>query len=351
MRFGFFLPLSGALASIPNVVQGAEAAESLGYDSVWVQDRSLTQTRENYLNHLVCGSVEDIDRLGDPNFLEPLTMLAALAVKTRSIRLGTSVLQLPVYDPLVLAKQAASIDALSGGRLNMGVGIGTGITYARRGFENIHIPFSKRGAIFDEYASAIRILLSSKSPSSFDGKYVQFSNLELFPKPVSLKLLVGSGVAPKGLRRIVEYGDGVIIPYRTPPESLVTTSTIREALQRSGRNENGFVMAQTVYACIGKTTEDARALLAPTIALRARGFAGKSMSTDVHAGASKRGVSDKDFFEMSLVGTRRDIIDQIERYHEAGVDELVMVLVFRGKNVDALLDTSKTFANEVMHSF
>ena len=85
MKFGFFLPLSGALASIENVTEAAVEAEKIGYDSVWVQDRSLTQTKENYLNHLVCGSVEDIDPRKDPDFFEPITTLSLVAGLTNKI--------------------------------------------------------------------------------------------------------------------------------------------------------------------------------------------------------------------------------------------------------------------------
>ncbi|MGI0090917.1 MAG: LLM class flavin-dependent oxidoreductase [Nitrososphaerales archaeon] len=343
--------MSGAVAWIGNVVQAAKEAEALGYDSIWMQDRSLTQTRDNYRNHLVCGSVEDIDPNGDPNFFEPLTSMAALSVLTSSIRIGTAVLQLPLYNPILLAKQAANIDALSAGRLNLGVGIGTGISFARQGFDNLHFPFHERGKIFDEYLTAILQLWRSDSPSSFKGKYIQFSNLELFPKPSSLKLFLGSGVAEKGLRRVVEFGNGVILPYRNPAESKASVLRIRNAMQKRGKEPGQIEIAQTIYTSVGRESAEARALLYPTIAARAKGFVGKGMSTDDQTAPSKHVLSADDFFDMSLVGTPQEIVKQVETFQEAGIDHLIMVLIFRGTKVSSLIDTLKTFAREIIPSF
>lgn len=351
MRFGFFLPLSGSLAGLQNVTSAGIAAEELGYDSVWVQDRSMTQTRENYLNHLVCGSVEDIDKNGNPDFFEPLTTLSALAALTNKIRIGTSVLQLPLYNPILLAKQAANIDALSHGRMDLGVGIGTGIGYARKGFENIHFPFGKRGAIFDEYVTVLRQLWYSKGPSSFKGKYVEFTNLELFPKPKGLRLLLGSGAAEKGLRRILDFADGVIFPYRNPDESRRNVTKIQEGLFACGRGKKEVEIGQTIYCSLGKSSEEARALLYPTISARSKGFSGKAMSTDDKSSGVARSLSAEDFFEMSLAGKPAEVVRQVERFEKAGVNHLVMIFVFRGKDINSLLETMTLFAREVIPSF
>ena len=351
MKFGFFLPLSGSLAKIQNVTSAARAAEELGYDHLWVQDRSLTQTRENYLNHLVCGSVEDIDKNENPDFFEPLTTLAALTSTTSKIRLGTSVLQLPLYNPILLSKQVANIDVLSQGRMDFGVGIGTGISYARRGYDNLHFPFGRRGAIFDEYASAIKQLWHSKSPTSFKGKYVEFTDLELFPKPKGLRFLLGSGVGEKGLRRVLDFADGVVLPYRNPSESAQSVAKIREGLRARGRSKDEIDFGQTVYCSIGKTTDEAKSLLYPTINARSRGFSGKAMSTDQKSSGTTNSLVAEDFFEMSLVGRPNEIVRQIERFEKAGVNHLVMILVFRGREYSSLLEAITVFAKEVIPSF
>ena len=116
--------MSGALASVDNVVRASVEAESLGYDSVWGYDFSLAQTRDNYLHNILYGSWDDVSPKDNPNIVEPFTTMSAIASVTSSIEIGTSVLELPLYNPILVARQAANIDILSRGRLRLGVGIG-----------------------------------------------------------------------------------------------------------------------------------------------------------------------------------------------------------------------------------
>ncbi|MGH2640022.1 MAG: LLM class flavin-dependent oxidoreductase [Rhabdochlamydiaceae bacterium] len=351
MKFGIFLPMSGALARIDNVIRASQAAESLGYDSVWVYDMSLTQTRDNYRNNLVCGSWEDIDPDGDPNFVEPFTTMSAIAAVTSTIEIGSAVIQLPLYNPIVVARQAANIDVLSRGRLRLGVGIGSRINFFREGYDRLHFPFRKRGYIFDEYLRAIRQLWESKSPSSFAGKYIQFSDLELYPKPISPKIFIGSGVADKGLRRVMEFGDGVIFPYRSPQEIKANVQKIKEAALKRGSDPSKIEIAQTVFTSMGRTSEEARAQLTATIEVHAKGFGSKAMSTDELSRHEGRTVTTDHLMQMSLVGTAKEIVKGIETFREAGLQHPILAMIFRGKDSTALIDNLKPFAKDIMPSF
>ncbi len=340
MKFGITLPDHGALAGIENVLAAGREAESLGYDSVWVGDFSHTHTRENHLYNTACGSSEDIEPDSDPDFIEPFTTMAALAAVTRSITIGSCAIQLPIYNPITFAKQAAALDLLSHGRMMLGIGIGSAIGFFRKGYDRINFPFRKRGYIFNEYIRAIEQLWWSSTPSSFQGKYLQFSGLELYPKPKSLKILIGSGVAPKGLERVIKFSNGVILSFRKPSETKVNVETIREEAKKHNRDPDGFEIAQTIFACIGKTNEGARKVLTPTIAAHAQGFGSRAMSTDEQAHRKKRNVSVDDLLQMSFVGTADDIIKQIEIYKDAGLKHAIMFLTFRGKDISALQVTS-----------
>lgn len=351
MKFGLFLPMSGALARIDEVIKATLAAESLGYDSVWVYDMSLTQTRDNYRNNLVCGSWEDIDPQGDPEFVEPLTTMSALAAVTSKIEIGSAVIQLPLYNPLVVARQAANIDILSHGRLRLGVGIGSRINFFRAGYDHIHFPFRKRGYIFNEYLGTIRQLWGSKSPSSFDGKYVQFSDLEFYPKPVGAKILIGSGVAERGLKRVLQYGDGVIFPYRSPEEIRTNVQKIRNEAPKYGRDASKIEIAQTVFTSIGKTLEQAKAQLAPTIEVHAKGFGSKAMSTDELSRHEGHVVTTDHLMEMSLVGTSENIVKGVESFREAGLQHPILAMIFRGRDANAFIENMKVFARDVISSF
>ena len=343
--------MSGAIASIQNVISASKAAESLGYDSVWTYDMSLTHTRENYRNNLVCGSWEDIDPKGNPNFVEPFTAMAAIAAVTESILVGSAVIQLPLYNPLVVARQAANIDVMSGGRLRLGVGIGSRINFFRHGYDRLHFPFKKRGYIFNEYLRAIRQLWDANEPTSFSGKYIQFSDLELYPKPISKKILIGSGVAEKGLQRVLDFGDGVIFPYRSPSEIRENVEKIRNAAQAQGKDYRKIEIAQTVFACLGSTREEAEARLSPTIEEHAKGFGGKAMSTDELSRHHGHTVGVDKLMQMSLVGTRNDVVKKMEEFREAGLEHPVLAMIFRGKDANAFIENMKTFAKEVIPSF
>lgn len=351
MKFGIFLPNSGAIASIQNIISASKAAESLGYDSVWVYDMSLTHTRENYRNNLVCGSWEDIDPEGNPNFVEPFTSMAAIASVTESILIGSAVIQLPLYNPLVVARQAANIDLMSNGRLRLGVGIGSRINFFRQGYDRLHFPFRKRGYIFNEYLRAIRQLWNANEPISFLGKYVQFSDLELYPKPISKKILIGSGVAEKGLQRVLDFGDGVIFPYRAPSEIKENVEKIRNAAQTQGKDYRKIEIAQTVFTCIGTSKEEAEARLAPTIEEHAKGFGGKAMSTDELSRHQGHLVTVDKLMQMSLVGGRNDIVKKLEEFREAGLEHPILAMIFRGKDSGAFIENMKAFAKDVIPSF
>lgn len=351
MKFGVFLPMSGALARIEEVFKATKAAELLGYDSVWTYDMSLTHTRENYRNNLVCGSWEDIDPDANPEFVEPFTTMAALAAVTSKIEIGSAVIQLPLYNPLVVARQAANIDVLSHGRLRLGVGIGSRINFFREGYDRIHFPFPKRGYIFDEYLRAMRQLWNSKGSSSFKGKYVQFTDLELYPKPIGVKILIGSGVAEKGLRRVLEFGDGVIFPYRSPHEVSENVQKIRKEAPKYGRKASDITIAQTVFTSIGQTTDQARTQLERTIEEHAKGFGSKAMSTDELSRHEGHVVTTDHLMQMSLVGTPSDIIKGLEAFKEAGLQHPILAMIFRGSDASSFIENMKVFANEVIPSF
>lgn len=341
--------MSGALASVDNVVKASVEAEALGFDSVWGYDFALTQTRDNYLHNILYGSWDDVSPADDPNIVEPFTAMSAIASVTKSIEIGTAVLELPLYNPILVARQAASIDILSKGRLRLGVGIGSRINFLRKGYDHLHYPFTKRGYVFNEYLRAIKQLWESKSPTSFAGKYIQFTDLELYPKPISPKILIGSGVAEKGLERLMEFGDGVILPYRPAREIKANVQKIRDECTKRGRGP--VEIAQTVFTCLGRTDEEAESFLAPTIELHARGFGGKAMSTDQLSRHEGHSVTTEELMEMSFVGNRESVVKKIESFKEAGLEHPILAMVFKGKDFSSYVNNLKVFAKEVLPSF
>src|ERR687891_2822135 len=159
-------------------------AERLGYDSLWAGE------------HVVVPSprVEPSPMEPDEPILDPLVALAHVAAHTKRIKLGTGVIILPQRNPLVLAKQVASLDVLSGGRLILGIGV----AYLEPEMRAIGVPMEGRGARADEYLAAMRSLWEEETPS-FHGKHVDFEGVDAHPRPVQRPLpVVVGGPHPPG---------------------------------------------------------------------------------------------------------------------------------------------------------
>jgi probable F420-dependent oxidoreductase len=138
------------------------------------------------------------------DWLDPWAALTFAAAATSRIHLATGVLLLPEHNPLVVAKQAASLDVLSKGRFRLGVGIG----WSAAEFAALGIPFRDRARRTREYVEALRALWS-QDPASYKGKFVEFGSVRSFPKPVRHRIpIVLGGNSDKALARVAGYGDG-----------------------------------------------------------------------------------------------------------------------------------------------
>ena len=172
----------------------AQLAEELGYDSLWAGE------------HVVVPSprVEPSPMDPDDPILDPLVALAHLAGATERIRLGTGLVILPQRNPLVLAKQVASLDVVSGGRLILGLGVG----YLEPELRAMGVPMAGRGARADEYLAAMRSLWEDEAPS-FSGRYVEFEGVDAHPRPLQSPLpVVIGGHSHAAHLRAARHGDG-----------------------------------------------------------------------------------------------------------------------------------------------
>lgn len=206
MHFGISLPNNQGVARVDQLISIARDAESLGFHSAWTSEHLFHST---YV----------AERLGDRPYHEALTVLTAVASKTSSIRLGTSVLILPWHHPVRLAKSIASLDDLSNGRVNLGVGVAV----TEDEYRNLGVDFSARGKIADEMLAAMRNLWTEDLPQ-FDGDYFSFRGLRFEPKPVQnpLPIYVG-GNSKAAFRRLQAFGDAwhpLSLPVNKLKESI-----------------------------------------------------------------------------------------------------------------------------------
>jgi probable F420-dependent oxidoreductase len=187
MRIGVNLQNYGPLGHRAELTDAVDAAEELGFDSVWVSDHILMPKS-----------------LPDPygSIVEAISTLAFIAGRTQRLRLGTSVVVLPQRDPILLAKQAATIQELSGGRFTLGVGVG----WVKEEYEMLGARWANRGRTADEFIEVMKELWTSTDPR-FDGERVSFRDALFEPRPEHLPLVVG-GSGDAALQRAARYADG-----------------------------------------------------------------------------------------------------------------------------------------------
>jgi probable F420-dependent oxidoreductase len=283
MRFGLNLPNYSSLGQRDAMIAIAERADALGYSSLWTSD------------HILLPSA-----LPDPygNLLESFTTLSYLAAKTEHIRLATGVLVLPQRDPLLVAKQAATIHHLSGGRLTLGIGVG----WIEKEYGYLRSDFHTRGRLADEYIPAIRTLLEADTPE-FHGAHIDYADVLFSPKPLAPLRIVGGGTSREALTRAARLGDGWYGLHQSPEQTRAAIATIDEI----GRNVTFEISIRTI---------------------------------------TRVGDSIRDLAPGGLQGDIAAIVNEIQRYANAGVEQLVIEPV--ASDLDDFTDQMTQFARDVV---
>lgn len=221
MRMGFGIPVSGSWATPDNVVEVARAAERLGYTSLWSFQRTLFPA-DNPIP-VPYRSVHD-----------PLAISAYVAAVTERIRIGIAIVNLPFYAPIVLAKALTSIDLLSSGRLDAGLGLG----WSPDEFTAAGVPMAARGRRADEYLACLRTIWTEELVE-FHGEFYDVPRSHVDPKPRQRPhppVLLGGSAEP-ALRRAGRLADGWISASRFPAAQVPdAVATIRSAAAEAGRD-------------------------------------------------------------------------------------------------------------------
>lgn len=224
MKIGFGAPVSGAWASPENLGRFAARAQDLGYDSLWTFHRLLIPAE---------GHIDPVYR----SVLDPLLALTFAAARTSTIRLGVAIVNLPFASPAWLAKQAGTLDVLSGGRLDLGLGTG----WMAEEFTASGADQARRGARTEEYVAALRTLWGEQV-SRFDGEFYTVPPSRMLPKPVQRPgppILLG-GVAPGALRRAGRLADGWLSRSATDLTGIAAQiAVVREAAAEAGKDPAG----------------------------------------------------------------------------------------------------------------
>ena len=281
-------------ASGADIVRVAQKADELGWDWMTISE------------HIVMP--KEMAEVMGARFPESLTAAAVLAGATKRIKLLTYVLVLPYRNPVLLAKQIATLDFLSGGRFTLGTGGG----HLQREFETLGVPFAERGTLTDECILAMKELWTSAEPS-FKGRYVQFDHIVFEPKPVQKPhppILIGGNSKP-AMRRAAQLGNGWL-PWLVTREQL--PGCLAYIRSQTGFNDRAF---EVVMPLVIPNVED---------------------------------YSHRELGPTSQPGNREEIIEQVGLLKAAGVT-VTQVAPPRTSSADQLIEWIDWFACEIIPAF
>ena len=260
--------------------------EELGYDSLWVWD------------HILLGV--------DPHFpiIESLSLLTAVAARTKTIKLGTGILVLPLRNPVVLAKQLSSMDQISQGRLILGMASG----WYKREFDAVGIDFHKRGKIMDQNLGIMKRLWTE---DMVEAEYPPHNlrNAVMFPKPMQKPhppILIG-GYVDRVLKRAAVNGDGWLTYFYTPENFKKAWAKIRNFAEEGGRDPDSLIGVNQLPIIIGK-----------------RADVEGPMDEWLHTEWDFASWSDSTP-ESAIMGTPEECVEQLQGHIDTGIDRIIFV--------------------------
>lgn len=335
-EFGVRLPVAGPQANPKAIKTVARRAEELGYDALWVHDFIAWTTFQDS-THVSCGSLESVEASDSPPiFYESLSNLAFLSAATERIRLGVAVLCLPFRNPIIAAKQVATIDNLSEGRLILGIGVGAAKVTHNVDFEVLGVSRTDKYARTKDYLGAMQAVWAGGT-AGYQGQFVSFPETEFYPTPVQKPhppVWVGGG-GPKSVEIAAEYATGWLPPWVSPDQYPGKTAELQCLAAEKGRGDVDFDIATEVYVCVARTSEAAHKNSARTLGVLPQGFA-EDATADAVADAG-------------LIGSAEEVREKLHRYVDAGVKHYEMKFVYH--TIDDLLEQLQLFQEEIASDF
>ncbi len=269
------------------LIEYGEKVEALGYDSLWVWD------------HVLLGV--------EPNFpiMDSLTTLTTIAARTKRIKLGTGILVLPLRNPVALAKQLATMDQFSNGRMIMGMASG----WYKREFEALGVPFDRRGKLMDQ---SLEILNRLWTEGKVDGDYVghKISAAVMYPKPVQkprMPLLIG-GYVDRVLQRAGAVGDGWLTYFYEPHNFTKSWNKVRAAAKEVGKDPDKLLNASQLPIMVGSSKDSVRAEMLDWL--------NKEWDFPANSDCSR---------ESAILGSVDDCVAQLKEHLAVGVQKIIFV--------------------------
>jgi probable F420-dependent oxidoreductase len=247
MKLGFALPHIGPIATRENITTAAREAEAMGFHSLWTNERVLVPVAPKTPYP---GSADGKLNPEYETVYDNLTVLTYASAITSTIRLGVSVINVPFYNPVMLARRVATMDQLSDGRISLGVGLG----WSEDECDVNNVPYRERGRIGEEVIEAVKAAWGP-DPVEYNGRYFTIPPSVIGPKPLQKPhppILVGAFV-PKALDRAGRLADG-FTGCCAPVDALISMmGAVKEAARQRGRDADNL---QFVMRCLVTRTDE-----------------------------------------------------------------------------------------------
>jgi probable F420-dependent oxidoreductase len=252
MEFGLFAPTASPFASPDWLHALGSGAQSRGYHSIWVPEHVVLF--DEYASNYPYSPDGKIPGAPGSGMLEPFTTLSFLAACTDTVRLATGICLLAQRNPVYSAKEVTTLDWLSNGRVDFGIGVG----WLEEEFDVVNVPFAERGKRTDEYIEVMKALWGP-SPSSHAGEFYDLPACNMDPKPVQQPHppLYFGGESDAALRRVARSGQGWYTFNRLPDQVAEGLARLEVALAEAGRSREDVTVTACPYfnPCTPETIE------------------------------------------------------------------------------------------------
>ena len=246
MKYGIGFANTLPFADAAGSVRLATLAETAGFESVWTVEHVVFP--DDYASAYPYGRDGKMPATPSTPMPDPLVWLTWVAAHTTRLRLATGILILPQRNPLVLAKEVATLDALSGGRVELGIGVG----WLREEFDALGVPWPERGARTDEHIAVLRALWASDHVDH-EGRFFRFTGVSSNPKPVRgrVPITIG-GHTEAAAARAGRLGDGFFPAKGSPRRLAELFAVVREAAEAAGRSPHAVELSASHQAFLGR---------------------------------------------------------------------------------------------------
>ncbi|BBY89771.1 luciferase family protein [Mycolicibacterium tokaiense] len=336
ISFGVRVPNSGPLSSVANINRAAVEAEEMGFDSIFLHDHVVWST-EMHRHHISSGAHEALDSDQSADFYEALTTIGYLAAKTSRVRIGVACLVMPTRNPIYAAKQLATLDHLSGGRLIAGVGLGSKASRESSEFDVFGVPFSARARMTDEFVEAMRAIWTQPL-ATFSGRHVEFKDAEIYPKPLQRpgpEVWVG-GWTDAAARRTGRIGDGWVPGWLSPSEMARGAVIVRDTAMENDRDPSKITIAVEKLTVIDTDRDAAMARAIPTVQTSSQTY--------------ERDVDQIQFaLDRHIFGSVDDVKRRVGEFVDAGVTHFELKFIY--PTMDELTRQMELWAAEILPAF